>query len=162
MTVLRRDAAGGRRAARVAQGLVVLAIASAPARSYTQQPFIVDDAEVTRRGGVHVEVSDQVNRLRPSAWPARWQNTFDPEVDVGLPGRLELGVTVPAISLLRDRTIGDGAIHGIGDTTLAIKWRMTPAPDATLCGRRVPSSACRRDRSSADSDPRWWTMGSTS
>ena len=110
----------------------MLAIASSPARAHTQQPFVVDDAEVTPRGGVHVEVSDQVNRLRPSARPARWQNTFDPEVDVGLPGRLELGVAVPAISLLRDRTIGGGAIHGIGDSTLAIKWRMTPAPDATL------------------------------
>ena len=40
-----------------------------------QQPFVVDDAGITQVGTVHIELSDQVDGLRPSARPTRWQTS---------------------------------------------------------------------------------------
>lgn len=118
-----------------------------PARA--QQPFLVDDAEVTPGRGWHVELSSQVDVLRPAARPARWQNVFEWEVNYGAGGRVELAALLPVVSLVSDAAGGRTSAHGIGDATLAAKWRLTSDPaaahalalSATL---EVPSGSQRR------------------
>lgn len=113
--------------------LAVLAAAiwSASARpAGAQQPFLVDDAEVTPARGWHVEISSQVDVLRAVARPARWQNVFEWEVNYGAGRRLELAALLPVVSLVSDAAGGRAAVHGLGDATLAAKWRLTRDPAA--------------------------------
>lgn len=90
-----------------------------------QQPFIVDDADVTPGGRWHTELSTQVDLLRPAARPARWQNVFEWEVNYGVGRRLEIGALVPLVSLVSDASGPRRALHGVGDSALAAKWRLT-------------------------------------
>lgn len=100
-----------------------------PARA--QQPFVVDDASVTPGRVWHLEVSNEADALKPAARPAHWQNALEWELALGLPGQLEVGVVVPVISLSSDIGGGDRATaNGIGDSTLAAKYRFTRRPDA--------------------------------
>lgn len=102
-------------------------VALAPAAAGAQQPFISDDAGVSDPGTWHLEVSNQTDRLRPSARPLVWQNLFESELDLGLPHRLELSAIVPVLSL-----VGDGvqSASGIGDSAFGIKARFTRDPAA--------------------------------
>ena len=94
-----------------------------------QQPFVVDDAEVTAVGTVHIEVSDQVDRLRESARPTRWQNVAEVAVNTSV-GWVELSATMPFISLVADRTASSRVVSGIGDITVSAKTRFTRRPGA--------------------------------
>ncbi len=111
---------------------VVVAVVgvTGPQQAAAQQPFVVDDAEVTPPRTWHLEMATQVDGLRDSARPTRWQNTFDAELIVGVALRLELGVALPLLSLIgRDA----GRWHetsGLGDASVAAKWRLTRDPDA--------------------------------
>lgn len=93
--------------------------------AWAQQPFVVDDADVTAPGIWHLEVSSQVDGLRRSARPARWQHALEWELDLGVTDRLEVGAVVPVISLVSDGAGGRVAAHGLGDSTLAAKYRFT-------------------------------------
>ncbi len=95
-----------------------------------QQPFLVDDANVTARHGWHVEFSSQVDVLRQAARPALWQNVFEWEVNYGLGARVELAALLPIVSLISEGNGGRTSAHGVGDTTLAAKWRLTRDPDS--------------------------------
>jgi len=97
-----------------------------------QQPFIVDDTEVTSRGLVHIELSTQADGLKAAARPSLWQNTFETEVDIGLPARIEVGFVLPMIHLVSSAETGRHAATGPGDSTLAAKWRLTRDPRATV------------------------------
>lgn len=110
--------------------LVALAWCGHARPALAQQPFLVDDAEVTPARVWHVELSSQVDVLRPAALPARWQNVFEWEVNYGAGGRLELAALLPLVSLVSDAAVGRAAAHGIGDATLAVKWRLTRDPAA--------------------------------
>ena len=96
-----------------------------------QQPFVVDDAGITQVRTVHIELSDQVDGLRQSARPTRWQNVFEVAVNTGVAGWLELGATVPFISLVAERSASPRVVSGIGDTTVSAKARLTRRPGAT-------------------------------
>lgn len=125
-----------------------LAVAvSAPA--FAQQPFVVDDAGVAGRGLWHVEISNQVDILRPAARPARWQNVLEWEVDYGLGGRLEAAAILPVVSVFSDSTGGPVSASGVGDATVGLKWRLTAdaaATHATAVSASVefPSGSQRR------------------
>ena len=110
-------------------GLLLLGIAD-PRPANAQQPFVVDDAEVTLRRAWHVEVSSQVDWLKREARPFRWQNTLEWELDYGLTDRVELSALLPVISLVSDGP-GSRTAVGIGDTSFGLKRRFTRDPLAT-------------------------------
>lgn len=110
--------------------LAVLAWCGSARPARAQQPFLVDDAEVTPARVWHVELSSQLDVLRPAALPARWQNVFEWEVNYGAGARLELAALLPFVSLVSDAAGRRAAAHGIGDSTLAAKWRLTRDPGA--------------------------------
>lgn len=90
-----------------------------------QQPFVIDDAEVTAPRHWHVELSNQFDVLRRVARPARWQTVFEAEVDVGVAPRVELAVLVPVIGLMSTFPDGRRLAAGIGDTSFGAKARFT-------------------------------------
>ena len=83
-----------RRAAPTALLAWLLCFGSATSAA-AQQPFLVDDAEVASRRLWHLEVSSQVDVLRPSARPVRWQNVFEWEVNYRVGARIELAALLP-------------------------------------------------------------------
>ena len=101
-----------------------------PIAADAQQPFVVDDAEVTAPRIWHVELSTQVDLLRLTARPALWQTTTDTELDVGVAPRVELAVLVPLIGLVSETPDGRRLAAGIGDTSFGAKMRFTKSPDA--------------------------------
>jgi hypothetical protein len=105
--------------------VIAVAWCGSPCQARAQQPFLVDDADVTPARGWHVELSSQVDVLRPAARPARWQNVFEWEVNYGAGARVELAALLPVVSLVSDAAGGRTSAHGIGDATLAAKWRLT-------------------------------------
>jgi hypothetical protein len=107
---------------------VLCLVISGPAAA--QQPFFVDDADVTPRADWHVEISNQIDRLKAAAYPARWQNTLEWEVDVGVADRVEIALVAPVISILSDRRTNVSSVSGIGDTQVGVKTRFTKAADA--------------------------------
>lgn len=114
----------------VVAALLALTWCGSTRQAWAQQPFLVDDADVTRARGWHVELSSQVDVLRPAARPARWQNVFEWEMNYGVGGRVELAALVPVVSLVSDAAGGRASAHGIGDAMLAAKWRLTRDPAA--------------------------------
>ena len=99
-------------------------------RGERQQPFVIDDAEVTAPRVWHLELSNQVDLLQPAARPALWQSTTDAELAVGANPRLEFAVLVPLIGLVSETAGGHELAAGIGDMSIAAKMRFTRAPDA--------------------------------
>lgn len=110
--------------------LIAVMVVAMGSATRAQQPFAVDDADVTPRREWHVEISNQIDRLRRSALPARGQNTLEWEIDVGLAERVELGVVMPLIAIFREASAAPARISGIGDTSVALKVRATRDPDA--------------------------------
>jgi hypothetical protein len=110
--------------------LTLLLIAGDIGLARAQQPFIVDDAEVTAPAGWHLEVSNQVDWLKREARPFRWQNTLEWELDYGLLPRMELSAVLPVISLVSDGPVSRQTAVGIGDSSVALKWRFTRNPQA--------------------------------
>ena len=132
----------------------VVAWVTGDATASAQQPFVVDDAEVTAAGVPHVEISTQIDSLKPAARPARWQNVFETEVAMGLHGRLEAAVLVPVISLMSQSGGSTYAVHGPGDSSLALKWRATRDPRARVSWAgsaflELPTGSARRGLGSA-------------
>ncbi len=132
----------------------VVAWVTGDATASAQQPFVVDDAEVTAAGVPHVEISTQVDSLKPAARPSRWQNVFETEVAMGLHGRLEAAVLVPVISLMSQSGGSTYAVHGAGDSSLALKWRATRDPRARVSWAgsaflELPTGSARRGLGSA-------------
>ncbi len=107
----------------------VLCLGSASSAG-AQQPFLVDDAEVAPRRLWHLEISSQVDVLRPPARPVRWQNVLEWEVDYGVGARVELAALLPMVSLVADAAGRRTVVHGPGDSTVAAKWRITRDPNA--------------------------------
>ena len=100
-----------------------------------QQPFVVDDAEVTPRKAWQLEMNVEWDKLRLSARPNLSQTVFDAELGYGLAPRLEVSVDVPVIGLSvetpNSATGGNRRVAGIGDMAIAAKYRLTRSPDAT-------------------------------
>lgn len=115
---------------RHATAAVALVLAWSVRSAAAQQPFVVDDAGVAGRGVWHVEVSSQIDTLRSTARPARWQHVLEWEVDVGLGRRLEAAAILPVVSVVSNGVSGRVAATGVGDATVGVKWRLTDDPAA--------------------------------
>ena len=55
--------------------LIGLAIALVPATALAQQPFAIDDADVTDKGKFHLQISNEFDILQRAAYPTLRQNT---------------------------------------------------------------------------------------
>lgn len=132
--------------------LLGVLLGAPPARA--QQPFIVDDAEVTPSGAWHVELSSQIDLLRASAKPALWQHTLECEVDYGVASRLELAAIAPVLAIVSGTAGARRAIGGIGDSALGLKFRLTRDPAArhalaVSASLELPTGSRRRGLGSA-------------
>lgn len=101
-----------------------------PAATWAQQPFAVDDAEVTPAGTWRLEISTQVDGLRGAVRPIRVQNALDIEVAAGLGAGVELSVVAPLITLLSRHGDAWHETSGLGDASLGAKVRLTADPAA--------------------------------
>ena len=87
-----------------------------------QQPFVTDDADVTPKRRFHFEFSNEFDWLNRSAFPSLKQNTADFEIDYGLFERVEIGIAVPVLTIINDRSSVPRRISGIGDANLSLKY----------------------------------------
>lgn len=100
----------------------LLLLASSATTVLSQQPFVTDDADVTPRHRFHLEISNQFDWLQRGSFPSREQNTLDFEVNYGLFQGVEVGVEVPVITIVNERTIQFRSATGIGDMNISVKY----------------------------------------
>jgi len=109
----------------------LLAILLLYSPAFAQQPFVVDDAEVTPRRAWQIELNLEWDKLRPSSRPIVSQTLLDAEVAFGIAPRLEVSVVAPLIALSVESPTSHERVTGIGDMAVAAKYRFTRDPRAT-------------------------------
>ncbi len=87
-----------------------------------QQPFVTDDADVTRKGRFHFEFSNEFDLLQRDSFPSLKQNTTDFELDYGLLEGVEIGVAAPLLTIFNAAGTGPRTVTGIGDMNLSVKY----------------------------------------
>ena len=97
-----------------------------------QQPFITDDADVTPKGKIHFEFSNEFDLLHRSAFPNLRQNTADFELDYGLFENVEIGIEAPLLTLINDRSAPFRTVTGIGDMNLSLKYNFMKERSGSL------------------------------
>ena len=100
--------------------LLLLGGISSVRPSPAQLPFYTDDPGVTAPGKLHFEFFNEFDGLQTSQFPDLRQNTVNFKLNCGLPGRLELDVDAPYLSIFRAVGVENSA--GVGDTNLGVKW----------------------------------------
>jgi len=100
-------------------------------RIFAQQPFYTDDADVTEKGKVHLECSNEYDSLPPDVLPNLRQNTLVCKVAIGLPANIEVGVDAPLLAIGRASGNAPPTSLGMGDTDFAVKWNFRkPSTDS--------------------------------
>jgi hypothetical protein len=92
------------------------------ATAAAQQPFVVDDAEVTPSRTWHIEISSHVDWLRAVARPVLWQGTLESDVNYGLLDR-----QTGAIGIRQRGTI----LLGGGSLVAAVSQRLQVGAELT-------------------------------
>lgn len=87
-----------------------------------QQPFVTDDADVTPKGHLHFEFSNEIDWLQRSSFPSLKQNTADFELDYGLFEGLEIGFASPLLTIFNAAGTNPKSVTGIGDSNLSVKY----------------------------------------
>jgi hypothetical protein len=95
-----------------------------PAVTAAQPPFATDDADVTPRGSMHIEVFNEYDWLQPSQQPHLRQNTFNMRVNYGLTDHLELDLDAPLITIVNVPTATPVRPFGVGDTNFGVKYNL--------------------------------------
>ncbi len=114
------------KAARIPIAFVILFL---PLTIFAQQPFVTDDADVTPRRQYHFEFSNEFDWLNRAAFPSLRQNTADFEIDYGLLEGVEIGIALPFLSIMNDRTADLRTVSGIGDANLSLKYNFLTERD---------------------------------
>jgi len=127
--------------------------------TFSQQPFVTDDADVIARHRFHFELSNQTDSLQPISFPSRKQNTLDFEVDFGLFHGVEVGVEVPIITIFNDRGAEFRRPTGYGDMNISVKYNFreerkeSRLPAMTIAANfEVPTGDVRRQLGSGLAD----------
>lgn len=102
-----------------------------------QQPFAVDDADVTPRGRFHFEFDDSIDSLRRNALPAVRQNTASFGLAYGLIENVEVSIEAPLVTIFNTGEATPRRVTGIGDTNLAVKYNFRRESE----GSRLPALA---------------------
>jgi Putative MetA-pathway of phenol degradation len=108
---------------------------ASPPAARAQQPFYTDDADVTPKGKLHFEFSNEFDWLQRSSFPNLRQNTASFELNYGLLERVEFGVEAPLLAIFNARGTSPRVAFGIGDTSLAAKYNFREERD----GSRLPA-----------------------
>jgi hypothetical protein len=89
-----------------------------------QQPFITDDAEVTPKGKLHFECSNEFDQLRKSNFPNLRQNTANFKFAYGLRENMEVGLDNQILALYNGAApnIPLTAL-GFGDLDFSVKYK---------------------------------------
>ena len=95
-----------------------------PVSIRAQIPFYTDDADTTAKRKFHLEFFTEHDWLQKSSLPGLRQNTANLTLNYGLTDRVELGVNVPFINVLNDRSALSGNLSGIGDVQFGLKARL--------------------------------------
>src|SRR5262245_31185264 len=93
-----------------------------PDLARAQQPFSTDDADVTPKGVVHVEIFNEYDWLPRSQFPHLQQNTLNMRVNVGVGRGLELDIDSPLIAIVNAADVTPTRPVGIGDTDFGVKY----------------------------------------
>jgi hypothetical protein len=102
--------------------LLLFLLCASPTPARAQQPFVTDDADVTDKGKLHLQVADEYDLLQRALYPGKTQNTLTTEVDYGLWKGVELGFAPPLLALHSSRVVGPQTVFGLGDSTLHLKY----------------------------------------
>lgn len=118
--------------------LIVLApVMLRPLPACAQQPFFTDDADVTAKGKLQLEFTNEFDILQGSSFPNLKQNTSSFTLNYGLFDRIEIGINSPLIALFNARGTSRRVAFGVGDTTLSIKYNFREERN----GSRLPAMA---------------------
>jgi hypothetical protein len=96
-----------------------------------QMPFYTDNADVTDKGTLHIELFNELDGLQSAQYPDLRQNTFNYKVNFGLPHRLELDFDAPYLDIYR--APGTRASNGPGDTDMGLKWNFHKSSAPLRC-----------------------------
>jgi hypothetical protein len=119
----------------IVSAMLLLVVFSFPLKA--QQPFYTDDAEVSEKGDIRLELENEFDLLQHSASPALKQNTLVYRLGYGLTRRIELGVDAPMIAIRNVSSVKDA--FGPGDTNFAVKYKISDEHGES----RVPAIALR-------------------
>jgi outer membrane putative beta-barrel porin/alpha-amylase len=87
-----------------------------------QQPFIIDDADVTEAHKFQLQISHEFDILPRSAYPSLRQNTTVFVLNYGLMEDVEIGVDYPLIVVGNSSAVSPKNVTGFGDLDFHIKY----------------------------------------
>ncbi|HKP45583.1 MAG TPA: transporter [Pyrinomonadaceae bacterium] len=101
----------------------LLFIIATAVTAVAQQPFVTDNTDTTPKHRFHFEFSNEFDLLQRTAFPSRYQNTADAELDFGLLKDVEVGIESPLLTIFNDgSTTMPRHVIGIGDTNVSLKY----------------------------------------
>jgi hypothetical protein len=89
---------------------------------HAQQPFVVDDADVTEHKKFQLQISHEFDVLPRSASPSLRQNTTVFVLNYGLMRDVEIGVDYPLIVISNAAGTTPKTIRGFGDLNFHVKY----------------------------------------
>jgi hypothetical protein len=125
----------GRRATLRRVLLGALLFLSVVKAAHAQQPFVTDNADVTDKGKLHLQIADEYDLLQRALYPAKTQNTFGAELDYGLWKNVEIGFAPALLALRSARVVSPQTVSGVGDSTLHVKYNFLKERE----GSRLPA-----------------------
>jgi len=108
-----------------------------PSKALAQQPFYTDDTDVTNKGKLHFQFSNEYDLLQRISYPARTQNTAVFELDYGLFKGVEIGVDAPLLAIHSASFVRPRTAVGIGDVNFHLKYNFYKERE----GSRLPAFA---------------------
>ena len=108
-----------------------------PSKVLAQQPFYTDDTDVTNKGKLHFQFSNEYDLLQRISYPARTQNTAVFELDYGLFKGVEIGVDAPLLAIHSASFVRPRTAVGIGDVNFHLKYNFYKERE----GSRLPAFA---------------------
>ena len=106
-----------------------------PVSGHAQQPFVVDDADVTEHGKFQLQISHGFDVLPRSAYPSLRQNTTVFVLNYGLLKDVEVGVDYPLIVISNAAGTTPKTITGFGDLNFHVKYNFLKERE----GKRRPA-----------------------
>jgi hypothetical protein len=111
--------------ARLVCGAVApLALAVVAATARAQQPFVTDDAEVTARGKLHLELADEFDVLQTESLPTLSQNRARASLAYGVAPNVEVSVDVPLLTIFNDASVRSPRPTGLADMGASVKVKL--------------------------------------
>jgi len=131
METIRSKAPSPLRFAGALQIIVVVLALSLSAVTPAQQPFAVDDADVTEHKKFQLQISHEFDILPRSAHPSLRQNTTVFVLNYGLIRDVEIGLDYPLIVISNAAGTTPKTIKGFGDLDFHVKYNFLKERDGS-------------------------------